>query len=736
MEVLQQHNRQAKTTDKQELMSSQSALVPYIPKSKATFKMQTLVPRNLAFETQVALNAINQEFGDIDHFVRDGLRYTTTTSLWDAFSAEQVDAIGLYLKQFRLGKSLIIADATGIGKGREAAGVIRHAVMEGYLPIFFTQKVKLFSDIYRDLKAIDFTGINPFILNTDSQAKVKDTDGTIVFNALSATQQKALLSSSQTIPTDSDRAIAYYKSIGKDLPDPDEHPTVTIDQVIDTLPRDYDMIFSTYSQLQSAAPYKYLWLKKLCEQAQSGLSNYKGIVFVLDECHTIGSHQTLIGQAILSLLALSKSCCFLSATFAKYPEVMPIYAGYTAISEAGLSNEKFVSAVEKGGLALQEIISPHLAEVGQLISRQRSNKGVNTYYQVLDQEPQRSLHRAQVDRIISIMRGISRFESDHLSSTFSLIHANAKALGDNIKERPKNLGVKQSPYFSRVFGIVDQMLFALKAKAVAEKTIVLLEQDKKVVIAFKSTMGAFLDDLNLSSGDTIALEDLDFVQLLQKGLDSIFYYNYTSIDGKKSRERIPLSELSPEARREYQTLKASIQKERSGLILSPIDILIDHITKTKKATSLGGHKDKYFKVAEVTGRKQRLRFEDDNAIVQSFRSDSEKAFRLFNAGDYDVLLINQSGSTGASAHASAAFKDQRQRAMLIHQFELDINTVVQILGRINRTGQVVLPEYHYMTSDIPMEKRLLTMLKAKLKSLDANTTPLKVPIFSINTEIR
>ena len=27
--------------------------------------------------------------------------------------------------------------------------------------------------------------------------------------------------------------------------------------------------------------------------------------------------------------------------------------------------------------------------------------------------------------------------------------------------------------------------------------------------------------------------------------------------------------------------------------------------------------------------------------------------------EYDVLLINQSGSTGSSAHASATFKDQR-----------------------------------------------------------------------------
>ncbi len=274
--------------DTKVLTEAKSALVPYAPKSDAPYVMDTLVPRNLAFETQVALTRIVRDYGNIDHLVRDRLRYTSLDGLWKAFSAEQVDAIGLYLKQFDMGKSLIIADATGIGKGREAGGVIRHALMEGYLPIFFTQKVKLFSDIYRDLKAIDLTDIHPFILNTDSQAKIKDADGSVVFTSLSSVEQKELLTSLETVATDSDKAIAYYKSIGRDLPDPEKEPELTITHVIDHLPEEYDMIFSTYSQLQSAAPYKYLWLKAICEQIRLGTSKFKGVVFVLDECHTIG----------------------------------------------------------------------------------------------------------------------------------------------------------------------------------------------------------------------------------------------------------------------------------------------------------------------------------------------------------------------------------------------------------------------------------------------------------------
>jgi len=89
-------------------------------------------------------------------------------------------------------------------------------------------------------------------------------------------------------------------------------------------------------------------------------------------------------------------------------------------------------------------------------------------------------------------------------------------------------------------------------------------------------------------------------------------------------------------------------------------------------------------------------------------------------------MINQSGSTGASAHAiptAKVPKDQvRQRVMIVLQAELDINTEVQKRGRINRTGQILKPIYDYVTSAIPAEKRLMMMLQKKLKSLDANTT--------------
>ncbi|MCB1177370.1 MAG: strawberry notch family protein, partial [Leptospiraceae bacterium] len=53
-------------------------------------------------------------------------------------------------------KSLILADQTGVGKGRVVASVIRWALLHGHKAIFMTYKDTLWFDMIRDLDDIDF----------------------------------------------------------------------------------------------------------------------------------------------------------------------------------------------------------------------------------------------------------------------------------------------------------------------------------------------------------------------------------------------------------------------------------------------------------------------------------------------------------------------------------------------------------------------------------------------------
>lgn len=650
---------------------------PYEPASQACVVLNTEVPDSMAFETHQAVRLVKGEVGgDMDNFVRHRLRYPTKTALCKVLSAEQIDAVAMAIYNIEAkGQGMIIGDQTGIGKGRIAAAMIRYAVLQGLKPVFLTEKANLFSDIYRDLSAIGSSHLRPFIVNSrESKTDIKDEDGEIIYQAPPVTEQQSAIASRE-------------------------------------VPAGYDFVLATYSQFNSAEkkPEKPNFLRAIAP----------GNIFIMDEAHnSSGSSNT--GEFMQGVIRETKGVVFLSATFAKRPDNMPIYAMKTAIADCNMTKDDLVAAITKGGVALQEVLSSQLVAEGQMMRRERSFEGVEVNYISLDDNAEE--HKAISDNITQILRSIIAFQSTYIDKMVEELDDIAVAEGKQVevREGTSQAGVDNLPYFSKVFQVINQMLFSLKAEAVANRTIARLKEGKKPVIAFASTMGSFIESMEnehgmpVSDGDTI---NTDFTEVLRRGLDGIMRYTEKDIDGNSVYKRFELTELSKGAQDEYNRIMDKIMSVSSGITISPIDVIIS------KLKSAG------YSVAEVTGRKYEVQINpktNKGLILARKRINTNDAFRQFNNNEVDVLMINQSGSTGASAHAIPTAKipaDQvRQRVMIVLQAELDISTEVQKRGRINRTGQIIKPIYDYVTSAIPAEKRLMMMLQKKLKSLDANTT--------------
>ncbi len=650
---------------------------PYQPASESCVVLNTVVPDSMEFETKQALDLIKQEVGgSIDEFVRQRLGYRSKLELCKALSAEQTDAVAMAIYNIEAREQgMIIGDQTGIGKGRVASAMIRYAVLQGHKPIFITEKPNLFTDIYRDLTAIGSAHLVPFIVNgKESKTDVKNENGDVIYQAFATNEQQR-----------------YFK---------DKH-----------IPTMCDFVLATYSQFNSP--------DKKPEKPQFLLEIAKRNVIILDESHN-ASGSSNVGEFLQSVLASSKGVVFLSATFAKRPDNMPIYAMKTAISDANMSKESLVEAITKGGVALQEILASQLVKEGQMLRRERSFEGVEVNYISLDEKENE--HKAIADNITEILRDIIKFQSGSIDAMIDELDDVAVAEGKEVtlREGTSQAGVDNIPYFSKVFNVINQMLFSIKAEAVAERAIQRLQEGKKPVIAFASTMGSFIEQMDndkglpVSDGDTI---NADFSEVLMRGLDGVLRYTVTTAEGKKEFKKFPISELNPEAQVEYLRIAEKIKHMTSGISISPIDIIVQKLSKAG------------YRVAEVTGRKYEVQIntKTNMGLVRTRNKiNTNDAFRQFNNNEIDVLMINQSGSTGASAHAIVTSKvkeaDVKQRVMIVLQAELDINTEVQKRGRINRTGQILNPIYDYMMSAIPAEKRLMMMLQKKLKSLDANTT--------------
>lgn len=660
----------------QSLFGVEGLGAPYEPASEACIVLNTQVPDSMAFETRKAILDIKEEVGgDIDNFVRHRLKYKTKAELCKVLSAEQIDAVAMAIYNIEArGQGMIIGDQTGIGKGRVAAAMIRYAVMQGHKPVFLTEKANLFSDIYRDLSAIGSAHFKPFIVNTkESKTDIKDEDGNVIYQAPPITEQNRIIT---------DRVV----------------------------PANYDFVVATYSQFNSPEkkPEKPNFLRAIAADN----------IFILDEAHnSSGSSNT--GEFLQKVVADTKGVVFLSATFAKRPDNMPIYAMKTAIADCNMSKDDLVDAITRGGVALQEILSSQLVAEGQMLRRERSFEGVEVNYITLDDKAEE--HKAIADNITDILRDIIAFQGEHIDKQIEELDDIAIAEGKEVelREGTSQAGVDNLPYFSKVFQVINQMLFSLKADAVAERTIQRLKEGKKPVIAFASTMGSFIEGMEnehgmlVSDGDTI---NADFTEVLKRGLDGILRYTEKDVDGNGIHKKFELSELPQEAQAEYHRIWNKIKNVSTGITISPIDVIIN---KLKTAG---------YSVAEVTGRKYEVQLNiktGQGLVLSRKRINTNDAFRQFNNNEVDVLMINQSGSTGASAHAIPTAKvpknQVKQRVMIVLQAELDINTEVQKRGRINRTGQILKPIYDYVTSAIPAEKRLMMMLQKKLKSLDANT---------------
>lgn len=671
------HSLKLKAKALEKLFWSDELGMPYMPASNACVVLNTQVPDSMGFETHAALARIKMEVGgSMDNFVRHRLGYFSHKDLCKALSAEQIDAVAMAIYNIEArAQGMIIGDQTGIGKGRIAAAMIRYGVKQGLKPVFITEKANLFSDIYRDLVAIGSAHLKPFIINgRETKTDIKDEDGNVVYQALAPSEQTTIFQSN-------------------------------------TAPAAYDFIVGTYSQFNSP--------EKKPEKPNFLMHVAKDNLMIMDEAHnSSGSSNT--GEFMQRVVRDTKGVVFLSATFAKRPDNMPIYAMKTAISEANLTRDELVEAIQKGGVALQEVLSSQLVAEGQMVRRERSFEGVEVNYIPL--EAYEKQHRAIADNITEILRSIIGFQSNFIDKQVNELDKIAVAEGKevNLREGTSQAGVDNIPYFSKVFNVINQMLFSIKSDAVADRAIERLKEGKKPIIAFASTMGSFIEQMENENGMAVSDGDLintDFAEVLRRGLDGIMRYTEKDVNGESVYKKFELAELNEDARKEYTRILEKINDISTGISISPIDMIIQKLEKAG------------YTVAEVTGRKFAIQpnAKGNKGLVTSRKKiNTNDAFRLYNNNEVDVLMINQSGSTGASAHAivtpKVSAEQVKQRVMIVLQAELDINTEVQKRGRINRTGQILKPIYDYVISAIPAEKRLMMMLQKKLKSLDANTT--------------
>ena len=638
-----------------------------------------LVPVNMAQPLQDALSRIEDAVGDIDAYVTRELGYKDTAAMHDALMGLQVDSVASAIYQNKVrGKGVIIADQTGIGKGRQAAAMIRWAIKQGMTPVFLTVKPSLFTDMYGDLRDIGSTDVKPLLLNKDEW--ITGADGKPLF---------------KNKPGQHSKKLSEIADSGK-------------------LPDGSNALFMTYSQINK---------ENVQRRALAALA--PNAFFVMDESHNAGG-DSQTGEFIRGVLGEVRGAVYLSATYAKRPDNMPVYFRTDIGDAIEGGSEALIEAMKQGGLPLQTVVANGLVQSGQMFRRERSYDGVSIETKV--DSANRAKHSALSDRVTLALRAIveadGEFHNGYVVEQQMQAAARGEAIGGGGNQASE--GVSHTEFSSVVHNFVKQLLLGLKADTAADAAIAEIKAGRKPLIALENTMGSFLtqyaSDHALGEGDTLA--DFDYRTVLSRALERTRAIVRTNAMGEKIREEIPLAKLDANTRRVYLAAQEVIDSldGLSDLPVSPIDWIRHRIQQAG------------YSVAEVTGRDlavdysgptpvlTRVPSEEQNDKVATTNRFNQIKGRGTKKDALDAIILNVSGSTGISLHASERFGDKRPRHMIVAQPASDINIFMQMLGRIHRTGQVELPSYSILNVDLPAEKRPTAVLNRKMKSLNANTS--------------
>lgn len=706
--------------------------VPYIPHSRGTNE-NVLVPVNMRDAMDSALAEIERKVGNLDDYVREKLGYSSNEEMWDVMFALQVDAIAASIYNLEnLDQGIIIADQTGVGKGRQAAGMIRYALKNGMTPVFVTKTENLFTDMYDDLLDINHSDIRPFIMNAGSG--VLDSENT--------TYKQVVDEETGDIDTVVDkpayrvnRQTAAARQKGFKTLSAGSLPLVKLPGERKAAPA--NMVFLTYSQIDSSETHAKEG-KVTVRDALDGFNKHhdRRLMVILDEAHNMAGpameikkgEPRLKGAGWVQQWIENAKTLYLSATFAKRPDNMAAFFK-TSLFDAVEDRQQLIEGVTAGGEPLQTVIANMLARAGQLFRRERSFDGIDTHRVEYKDNRKRDVYKA--DQITTGLRelvGVDEMFANWAKDNMEYLLQKLGEGGGTVTSAggKSDKTIEHSPFASIVHNYIKQFLLALKVDEVVNEAVKSHQAGEKPVIALEYTMQSFLDKLIERDMAEVGKQfEGDFRTVLDVGIERTRRVTVKNPQGYNVKYEIPLDWLPSFIQAAYNRAHDVV----GSLDIADVPIFpLDYMQQQLRSKGL--------RVDELTGRTMVTDYQADGTMIVKTRPASSKAAKRmivdkFNKDQVDVLFLNASGSTGLSIHNAVKFFDMykvksKRRHMIVAQPMGDINTMMQAFGRINRTGQDPakdkMPRYTIATLSLAAEERPTAMMMIKLRSLNANTS--------------
>ena len=499
----------------------------------------------------------------------------------------------------------------------------------------------------------------------------------------------------------------------------------------DAIPHSQGVLFATYATLRSPGRKgNRARLHQIIEWLAGGSDEqarhvYDGVI-IFDEAHAMQhaagamgsrgkiapSQQGLAGLKLQNALPDAR-IVYVSATGASSIEGLA-YAQrlglWTSARTPFADREKFVEAMEKGGVAALEIIARDLKAFGLYQTRALSYDGV------------------EIEILVHKLTKPQREIWDEYAGAFQIIHQNMKdALeATNVTMFGETLNSQAKAAAASAFESAKQRFFGHLLTSMKVPTLILaIEKDRaenrSAVIQLVST-GEALTERRLAEIPVDEWDDLSIdltpreymLDFLRHSFPTTVHKTVTNSNGDE--ETIPVFDEHgrPVVSEQAVQMREDLIEKLGALppIGAALDLLLDHFG--------------YDNVAEITGRSRRiLRIVDDNGERKALRpragSSNRHETHQFMNGDKRILIFSGAGAIGRSYHADKDCENQDRRCHYLLEPGWRADQAIQGLGRTHRTHQRVAPLFRPVTTDVKGERRFISTIARRLDALGAIT---------------
>lgn len=498
-------------------------------------QVETLIPKNTVAPLNDAFSSLIKKYGNVEDLVSKELDYTKD-ELIDYFSPEQLDAIYLAICGIKENHAIINGDATGLGKGRVAAAMIRYAVLNGIHPVFITEKANLFSDIWRDLKDINSTNIveKPFILNADNsniQEIVNDKINIIckhnkndLNKLIKENMHPSQLNYAWTALTYSQiqgKANIDNKYIKIQELENSDNPN---DQLEAQILKENMFSTSLINIGNKNEKSEKLENKKLNWFLDTFTDSKNTNFFILDESHNAAGinndKPSNTNKNLREILNYKNNLSyFSSATSIKRIEQMPLYINCFPINQR-TNIRKILDTVKNGDIGLSEIFSTLLIKNGSYIRRGHDLSKVE-YHTILNNE-KLNFYKNFFNDFSIVLTNLSYLSGELGDNAREYV----KDLNENLvqrDEKDKKFNLVQTSFGSNLFQISNQIRACVIAEDTAYQAIEEIKKGRSPAIFVDITQeNMLLNSIKkprLQPIDDAIIDTWDFNELNAKNLD-------------------------------------------------------------------------------------------------------------------------------------------------------------------------------------------------------------------------